>query len=64
MGTLVQLEERVIFSPDLPDEINRLLQAGVAASRGDKEQAQLQRFDPEDRSGCSVIESLASGLED
>jgi hypothetical protein len=26
--------------------------------------AQLQRFDPEDRSGRSVIESLASGLED
>jgi tetratricopeptide (TPR) repeat protein len=40
MGALAQLEERVTFSPNLPDEINRLLQAGVASSRSDKEKAQ------------------------
>jgi hypothetical protein len=40
MGAVAQLEERVTFNPDLPDEVNRLLQAGVAASRSDKDQAQ------------------------
>ncbi|MBL1265669.1 hypothetical protein [Candidatus Methylomicrobium oryzae] len=33
-------DERVLFSPGLPKEINRLLQAGVAASRADTAQAE------------------------
>jgi Tfp pilus assembly protein PilF len=36
-------DERVLFSPGLPEEINRLLQAGVAASRADTAQAE-KRF--------------------
>ncbi|MGR8934701.1 MAG: hypothetical protein ACU837_09975 [Gammaproteobacteria bacterium] len=41
MGAVYPLfEERVTFSPNIPEEVNRLLQSGVAATRSDAEQAQ------------------------
>lgn len=33
-------EERVLFSPQIPEAVNRLLQAGVAASHADKPMAE------------------------
>lgn len=33
-------DERVLFSPNLPEEVNRLLQAGVTASHTDNAQAE------------------------
>jgi tetratricopeptide (TPR) repeat protein len=39
MDALHFFEERVTFSPDLPAEVNRLMQAGVAASGSDAEMA-------------------------
>jgi tetratricopeptide (TPR) repeat protein len=33
-------DERVLFSPNLPEAVNQLLQAGVAASHADKAQAE------------------------
>lgn len=40
MSVSAQLDDRVIFSPNLPEDVNRLLQAGVAASHNDKQRAQ------------------------
>ncbi|MBD9362001.1 hypothetical protein [Methylomonas fluvii] len=36
MAQLGFFEERVLFSPDVPEEVNRLLQMAVAASHADK----------------------------
>lgn len=40
MNLLASLEERVLFSPNLPADVNALLQAAVAASHSDKERAE------------------------
>jgi hypothetical protein len=39
MSVVSEIEERVLFSPDLPAAVNRLLQSAVAASRKDYLQA-------------------------
>lgn len=36
MSAVAFLEERVLFSPDVPEEVNKLLQSGVAASHANK----------------------------
>ncbi|WKJ89641.1 hypothetical protein QZJ86_16700 [Methylomonas montana] len=36
MSRVAFLEERVLFSPDVPEEVNKLLQMAVAASHADK----------------------------
>lgn len=41
MGSVALIEERVMFSPDLPVEVNKLLQAAVAASPVDQSRAEL-----------------------
>jgi len=38
--SVVQLDERVLFSPDMPEAVNPLLQAAVAATRFDPEKAE------------------------
>lgn len=38
--SLEAMDERVLFSPDLPSEINGLLQAAVAASQSDPQRAE------------------------
>lgn len=53
MNQAAVFEERVLFSPNLPEGVNQLLQAAVAASHSDKPQAeklfkQAQQLD----SGC------------
>lgn len=40
MGQLTQLEERVLFSPDVPEAVNMLLQAAVVANHVDRERAE------------------------
>ncbi|MFZ2407301.1 MAG: hypothetical protein WAW41_19375 [Methylobacter sp.] len=40
MSSLALIEERVMFSPDLPVEVNKLLQAAVAASPNDQHRAE------------------------
>ena len=40
MQNLTVLEERVLFSPNLPEEVNRLLQAAVVANHVDRQRAE------------------------
>ncbi len=40
MGSVAFVEERVLFSPNIPTEVNNLLQAAVAASSVDQNQAE------------------------
>ena len=40
MSSVAFIEERVLFSPDIPVEVNNLLQAAVAASSVDQAQAE------------------------
>ncbi len=40
MSSVSMLEEAVTFSPNMPVEVNKLLQAAVVASRSDKAQAE------------------------
>ncbi|MDD2723301.1 MAG: hypothetical protein PHH59_04655 [Methylovulum sp.] len=40
MATVSLLDERVLFSPDIPVEVNQLLQAAVAASQRDQKRAE------------------------
>lgn len=40
MGSVAFVEERVLFSPNMPTEVNNLLQAAVAASSVDQNQAE------------------------
>ncbi|QWF71130.1 hypothetical protein KEF85_01125 [Methylomonas paludis] len=40
MQALSVLEERVLFSPDLPEAVNQLLQAGVVANHVDRPRAE------------------------
>ena len=40
MSSVAFIEERVLFSPDIPAEVNNLLQAAVAASSVDQSQAE------------------------
>lgn len=40
MATVSLLEERVLFSPNIPDAVNQLLQAAVAASHADPVRAE------------------------
>jgi len=40
MQNLTQLEERVLFSPNLPEPVNKLLQAAVVANHVDKDRAE------------------------
>jgi len=40
MQSLTLLEERVLFSPNLPPEVNNLLQAAVVANHADKPRAE------------------------
>lgn len=51
MAGVAFLEERVLFSPDVPEAVNKLLQMAVAASHADKPLAekyfqQAQQLDP------------------
>ncbi len=41
MGSVAFVEERVLFSPNIPTEVNNLLQAAVAASSIDQSQAEI-----------------------
>ena len=41
MGQPAFLEDRVLFSPNLPEAVNQLLQAGVLANHADKPRAEL-----------------------
>ena len=40
MRSVAFIEERVLFSPDIPSEVNNLLQAAVAASPVDQSRAE------------------------
>lgn len=40
MGSVAFVEERVMFSPNMPNEVNNLLQAAVAASSVDPSRAE------------------------
>jgi len=40
MSSVAFIEERVLFSPDIPTEVNNLLQAAVAASSVDQSEAE------------------------
>jgi len=40
MQTISELEERILFSPDLPVEVNKLLQAAVLANHADRPRAE------------------------
>lgn len=40
MAAIAFVDERVLFSPDIPDDVNRLLQAAVAASSVDQQRAE------------------------
>ena len=40
MSSLALLEERVLFSPNLPEEVNTLLQAAVVANHVDRPRAE------------------------
>ena len=40
MNQIALLEERVLFSPRLPEEVNSLLQAAVVANHSDKQRAE------------------------
>lgn len=40
MRAVAFVEERVLFSPNIPDEVNQLLQAAVAASSADQSRAE------------------------
>jgi hypothetical protein len=40
MSSLAFIEERVLFSPNIPGEVNNLLQAAVAASSVDQDEAE------------------------
>lgn len=39
-ASVTQMDERVLFSPDMPEEVNHLLQAAVAATRFDPDKAE------------------------
>jgi hypothetical protein len=41
MGSVAVLEDRVLFSPNIPTEVNNLLQAAVAASSVDQAKAEM-----------------------
>ena len=41
MGAVAFIEERVLFSPDTPTEVNNLLQLAVAASSVDQIKAEM-----------------------
>ena len=41
MSSVAFIEERVLFSPDIPAEVNNLLQAAVAASPVDQNRAEI-----------------------
>ena len=40
MGSVAFIEERVLFSPDIPVEVNNILQLAVAASSVDQAKAE------------------------
>ena len=40
MGSVAFIEERVLFSPDIPVEVNNILQSAVAASSVDQAKAE------------------------
>ena len=44
MSSVAFIEERVLFSPDIPAEVNNLLQAAVAASSVDQSQGRNTCF--------------------
>ena len=44
MTSVAFIEERVLFSPNIPTEVNNLLQAAVASSSVDQNQAETAVF--------------------